>query len=244
MGYIDFVRGKYPEHDKNHKDQLLDNFLSEMTRKEKENLLSKSFDDIWKDLWVNHESKYFKNEYDSAKSKYNKLDIKSLVDKSETRYDFQEFGFPKGRRNMKETNIACAEREFNEETGYNKGDYSFLKNYPTVHEEFYGTNGIRYRHIYYVVKMKDHVLPPRIDSTNLVQTGEVQNIGWFSYNECLSIIRPYDEAKSRVIRKVHNDLLNMNNNFVCSNFYYNNKRLGHQVSPEYYNSKYSFFKRS
>ena len=222
MGYIDFVRGKYPENEEE-KNNLLMTFLNEMTVKEKENLLTKSFDEIWRSLWLNPESRFYRNEYESAKKKYNKLDIKELVRQSTNSYDFTELSFAKGRRNMKETNIACAEREFYEETGYDKSCYDFIKNYPTIHEEFVGTNGVRYRHIYYLVKMKDNIAPPRIDKTNIVQMGEVQNIGWFTVEECLSLIRPYDIAKKDVIRRVNYDLLKMNGVYECSNFYYTSR---------------------
>jgi 8-oxo-dGTP pyrophosphatase MutT (NUDIX family) len=222
MGYIDFVRGKYPENEEE-KNSLLMTFLNEMTVKEKENLLTKSFDEIWRSLWLNPESRFYRNEYESAKKKYNKLDIKELVRQSTNSYDFTELSFAKGRRNMKETNIACAEREFYEETGYDKSCYDFIKNYPTIHEEFVGTNGVRYRHIYYLVKMKDNIAPPRIDKTNIIQMGEVQNIGWFTVEECLSLIRPYDIAKKDVIRRVNYDLLKMNGVYECSNFYYTSR---------------------
>lgn len=234
MGYIDFVRGKYPEHDIEEKAKLLTVCLHEMTSQEKHNLLTKSFDEIWSDLWLNHNSKCFKNEYESAKKKFMNLDVHALVKNSETYFDFQEFGFPKGRRNMRENNIACAEREFLEETGYDKSCYEFIKNYPTVHEEFVGTNGIPYRHIYYLVKMKDNIPPPMIDATNIVQTGEVQNIGWLEYEECMAVTRPYDNAKKRVLTKVYTDILGMGNNFVCCNFYYNNRRatgIAYKRSP-------------
>jgi 8-oxo-dGTP pyrophosphatase MutT (NUDIX family) len=126
---------------------------------------------------------------------------------------------------MKESNIACAEREFYEETGYNKKNYKFIKNYPTIYEEFTGTNGVNYKHIYYLVKMKDNVLPPKIDKNNIIQTGEVKNIGWFDYEECIALIRPYDIEKKKVITNVYNDILAMNNNYICSEFYYiNNKK--------------------
>lgn len=230
MGFTDFVRGKYPD-DIDELSKVLPVFLNEMTTKEKNNLLSKSFDEIWGDLWVNHESKCFRNEYDAAYKKFQRLDIASLIDSSDTNFEFQEFGFPKGRRNMKETNITCAEREFYEETGYDKNSYDFIKNYPTIHEEFVGTNGIRYRHIYYLVKMRDDVAPPRIDYKNKIQTGEVQNIGWFSYEECMKLIRPYDTAKKRVIQKVYRDLLDMNNEYICSNFYYTDKKQFRSSSP-------------
>ena len=246
MGFTDFVRGKYPEE----YSKTLPIFLNEMTIKEKNNLLTKSFDEIWGDLWVNHDSKCFKNEYDLAYKKFQKLNIKELIDNSPSSFHYAELGFPKGRRNMKETNIACAEREFYEETGYDKSCYDFIKHYPTIHEEFRGTNGIKYRHIYYLVKMKEDVPPPKIDYKNKIQTGEVQNIGWLTYEECISVIRPYDVAKKNVLKKVYGDLLEMKNNFICSNFYYTSKKYSNQnnktqfvhYKPLFSNYKTNYFK--
>lgn len=245
MGYTDFVRGKYPD-DKLGIESVLPIFLNEMTHQEKHNLLTKDFNEIWKSLWVNHDSKCFKNEYDYAYKKFQRLNIPELIKRSDASFGFQEFGFPKGRRNMKETNIACAEREFYEETGYDKSCYDFIKNYSTIHEEFTGTNNVRYRHIYYLVKMKDDVPPPRIDYKNKIQTGEVQNIGWLEYDECMAVIRPYDIAKKNVIKKVYNDLLEMKDDYICSKFYYSNKKHFRSspnkiYRPFNYNSYRSFF---
>ena len=216
MGYIDFIRGKYSNTDEKEKFKKINICLNEMTFKEKELLLTQSFDQVWDNLWVNHDSKCYKNEYESAKKKFNQLNVKKLVEESETRYSFQEFGFAKGRRNMKESNIACAEREFYEETRYNKASYEFIKDYPSIHEEFIGTNGINYRHIYYLVKMKPTISPPKIDLTNKVQAGEVKNIGWFTFEECNMLLRPYDTAKHQVLKNVNNDILKMNMDFKCS----------------------------
>jgi 8-oxo-dGTP pyrophosphatase MutT (NUDIX family) len=240
MGYIDFVRGKYPENNKDAKLKLLHIWLNEMTAKEKTTLLTKSFDEIWDMLWVNHESKCYRNEYHLAKLKFERLDIKSLVAQSHTQFTFQEFSFPKGRRNMRESNIACAEREFYEETGYCKQHYDFIKNYPTIHEEFTGTNGVKYRHIYYLVKMHENIPPPRIDYSNIVQTGEVQNIGWFSYEECMALIRPYDSAKKSAIKNVYNDIVEMDNQYNCSSFYYNSRKRNY--IPAKTDFRYNYFK--
>ena len=125
---------------------------------------------------------------------------------------------------MRESNISAAEREFLEETGYDKSTYEFIKNYSTIQEEFIGTNEIKYRHVYYLVKMRDNPPQPFIDFNNKIQAGEVQNIAWLTYNECMSLIRPYDTAKKNVIKKVYNDLKEMNGNYLCSNFYYNTNR--------------------
>jgi len=232
MGYTDFVRGKYPD-DIIKLKEVLSIFIKEMTEQEKNNLLTKTFDEIWDTLWVNHESKCFKNEYEAAYKKYQNLDVPKLIREfgNLTSFEHTEFGYPKGRRNMRETNIGCAEREFYEETGYDKSCYDFIKNYPIIHEEFIGTNGIEYRHIYYLVKMKSGIPAPKIDYKNKIQTGEVQNIGWLTYEECMKVIRPYDTAKKGVVEKVNNDIIAMNNNYVCSNFYYTSKRTFQRQSP-------------
>lgn len=223
MGYIDFIRGKYPSSEPE-KSQALKVYLEEMTISERESLLTKTFDKIWDEIWNNKNSKIYKNEYSTAKEKFEKLDIFSLLENSESKWTTTEFGIPKGRRCIKEQILACAEREFYEETGYSKEHYQYLSNYPTVIEEFEGTNGVRYRHIYYLVKMKESAPPPKVDINNLLQTGEVQNIGWFTNDETQLILRPYDIEKKKVIDKVHKDLLRMNFKFnVSNNYHYRRK---------------------
>lgn len=221
MGYIDFIRGKYSNTDEIQKFIKINTCLNEMTFIEKEYLLTLTFDQIWNQLWTNKNSSCYKKEYENAKAKYNKLDVPNLVKNSETVYTYNEFSFPKGRRNMKETNITCAEREFFEETGYDKTTYDFIKNYPIIQEEFLGTNNVKYRHTYYLVKMKDKVSPPKIDVNNHSQIGEVKNIGWFSFNESISLMRPYDTEKKKVLVNVNTDVVKMNFIFNCSSYYSN-----------------------
>lgn len=224
MAYIDFIRGKYYSTNTDIQNKLLKTWLDEMIEDEKTNLLTMSFDELWDELWVNKNSKTYKNEYRNAKNKYELLDVKSLVSKSSTKYKFQEFGFPKGRRNMREKNFECAKREFYEETGYDESHYKFVEHYPEIVEEFVGTNGISYKHVYYLVEMKDNLPPPKVDTNNLLQIGEVQNLGWFTFDECMSIIRPYDVEKQRVLTKVYKDIQNnrhINNklDFYTSSYY-------------------------
>ena len=96
----------------------------------------------------------------------------------------------------------------------------------------------------YLVKIKKDVPPPKIDYKHKIQTGEVQNIGWFSYDECMSLIRHYDIAKKQVIKNVYNNLLEMKNNYVCCNFYYTGKKI-FRTSPRkmmyYKNNTYQNF---
>lgn len=206
IGYIDFIRGKYND---------IKTCIDEMTQKEKKNLLTKTFDELWNELWIcnkSHEN-FYKQEYNQAKKKFNQIDIQNLIGNSDkSKFNYSEFSFAKGRRDIKEQAIDCAEREFSEETGYDKSSYDFIKEYPIIEEQFKGTNGIMYKHVYYLVKMKESYLksPIVIDTNNIIQMSEVKNVGWFSFNECLALIRPYDVEKKKILTKIYNDLLCMN----------------------------------
>ena len=47
LGYVDFMRGRYPLYNKDY----LINIVNEMTDEEKNNLLTKDFDILWSNLW-------------------------------------------------------------------------------------------------------------------------------------------------------------------------------------------------
>ena len=215
MGFIDFIRGKYPSYPFTDKYRIINVFLNEMTFNEKHMLKTLTFKQIWDYLWCNHNSRLFKNEYEQAYNKYCMLDIQGLLNNSDTYYHYSEWGFPKGRRNIRETNIQCAEREFSEETGFDNNTYDFVTNYPTIKEEFIGTNDINYKHIYYLVKMKDNVHSPKVDYSNKTQIGEVRNIGWFDVNECTNLIRPYDSIKKEIILDIFR---NIEDNYADKNY--------------------------
>lgn len=213
MGYIDLIRGKYTDETCDH---LINIFINETTVDEKNNLINKTFDELWDELWINKNSRMYKNEYQAAKVKFNKLDIKKIVNESKITYEFTEFSFPKGRKNLLEQNIQCAEREFYEETRYCRYKYNFIYGYAPIIEEFIGTNNIKYKHVYYLVKMNDDIHKPKLDTSNILQMGEVKSIGWYTYDECMYLIRPYDVAKKEMITKVYNDIINMNGNYKYS----------------------------
>ena len=68
MGFIDFIRGKYDTRIK--KEEILEILVSEMTETEKDRIIKYSFDELWEQLWMNKNSRIFKNEYKSAKIEY------------------------------------------------------------------------------------------------------------------------------------------------------------------------------
>ena len=72
-------------------------------------------------LWIKPNSKQHKKEYSSSFDKFTHLRqhtdtdphiclLGMLIDKSKTKWDIPEWGFPKGRRNLYESDLDCAER--------------------------------------------------------------------------------------------------------------------------------------
>ena len=201
MGFIDFVRGKYPSLEPE-KSAMLKIYLSEMTCEERMRLRYDGFDQIWNAMWKNHASKSYISEYVECRRKYDTLDILGLLDSTQCRWTEQEYGFPKGRKNIRESDESCAIREFCEESGYRRHEIRMLPHEP-FEEVFRGTNGIRYRHVYYLAEVLKHVQKPRMDPSNIQQVGEIRNVGWFTLDQCMQIIRPYDTAKKQILAKVH-----------------------------------------
>jgi len=68
-------------------------------------------------------------------------------------YTEQEWGFPKGRKKIKESDIDCAIREFCEETQLYKDDIQIDSKIIPFQEIFFGTNNILYKHVYYIAKI-------------------------------------------------------------------------------------------
>ena len=88
LGYIDFLRGKYPIQNKTY----IMNLINEMTEKEKNNLLSSNFNDLWNRLWGERIGLQYKNEEKTSKDKFYTLlngidlpyNLKSLIQESNT----------------------------------------------------------------------------------------------------------------------------------------------------------------
>lgn len=201
MGFIDFVRGKYPKNEPE-KGEMLKVYLEEMTCEERHRLRTRSFSEIWDLLWLNHESKCYLTESELAEKKFSSLDIPALLEKTECRWSQSEWGFPKGRKNIHESQYQCAVREFCEETGYNKRQFRTL-NDSFIEESFLGTNGVAYKHVYFIAEFLEKT-PAPVLTQRPEQQCEVKNVGWFTPEQCLSILRPYDVQKKNVIQEVMN----------------------------------------
>lgn len=211
LGYIEFLRGKYPLYNK----EYIQNLIDEMTIDEKKNLLTKSFDQLWKGLWGEFIGLQYRGEEKHSRDKFIQIkrgikvfndksyDLESMISESTTNWETPEWGFPKGRRNYQESDVTCAYREFEEETGFLKDNIDMVSNLQPFEEIFMGSNFKAYKHKYYLAKFKEM----QENLSNDYQKSEVSDMQWFTIEECLQHIRPYNLEKKEVIEQIDN-LLN------------------------------------
>ena len=209
FGFIDFMRGKYSVHNKDY----IMNMLIQMTNTEKEYLLTKTFAELWAHIWGDNViSNQYKHEENGSREKFELLRIginskgqqyslSTLIDESNQQMQWEEpeWGFPKGRRNYQEKDYDCAIREFCEETGFDRNHLHSIHNIYPYEEIFTGSNYKSYKHKYYVAYISDKY---NINLTNF-ETTEVSKMEWKTYEDCISVMRPYNLEKKRLISNIH-----------------------------------------
>ena len=209
FGYVEFIRGKYSLYNC----QYIKNIIDEMTVYEKNNILTKPFNELWSLLWGEYSGIQYRGEEQVSKNKFVQLkngiemssgvkyNLETLVSSSTTKWETAEWGFPKGRRNHQEKDLDCGFREFEEETGYDKFSLKQIQNVIPYEEIFIGSNIKSYKNKYYLSYMSRDTI-----QKNEYQTSEVKNMKWLSYKECMDIIRPYNVEKKNIITSVNNTL--------------------------------------
>lgn len=202
MGYIDFLRGKYADA------EGVKVLIQEMTDYEQRKLKTLEFDQLWDELWVNHSSRPYLNEKRNSKAIFERLDRNSLFGSCESKFSSTEYCIPKGRKNINESSFNCAVREFKEETGFKDRDFKIIYNCPVLTERFYASNGINYSHHYLLAEITSDKVP-EIDEDNELMTGEIAEIKYFTFKDCINIFRKYDTGKRSVIYSARNFLASL-----------------------------------
>ena len=209
LGYTEFLRGKYKLNDEKYLIQL----FSEMTKDEVHRLLTKDFDTLWTNLWLNVNTKYYINEYHKCKEKFKNFmsnrveNIINIINQVEFFWNEPEWGFPKGRRNKNEDDLTSAIREFIEETGLKLNDFKIIENIKPLEEIFIGSNNIKYKHIYYIAKCNKLDLNVSINKNKPEQYCEISKIEWLSYQDAISRLRNYNKEKIELLETLHNGLI-------------------------------------
>lgn len=206
LSFMEFVRGKYNIDDTKYILKLIEY----MTDSEKKLLLNNSFDQIWNYTWcqINHGSFKHTKEYIESKNKFEIIisdyNIKnSLLTKNINNISEQEWGFPKGRKKLKENDVDCAIREFCEETQLNKDDIEIDTEIIPFQEIFFGTNNILYKHVYYIAKIINDDAEILLDNNCIEQIREIRSLKWFSEKEVLNHIKNHNIERIKIFKKAN-----------------------------------------
>jgi len=212
ISYIEFLRGKY---DLNNPAYILD-LLNTCSIEERGRIQSYLFDDLWNTLWFSGENQKpqtdrMVKEYHKSKGMFEKLQTSKqlfeLLDQCHKKYNTPEWEFPKGRRSTREGNMNCAIREFEEETDLSSDEYILIRNVIPLSEEFTGSNGVRYKHIYYVAIYRGS-RDLSINTDRYEQYSEISDIQWLSIDESYSKIRDEHPTKKLVIQDLNKFMIN------------------------------------
>lgn len=191
MAFTEFVRGKYEVSDL----IFIQKLMTNMTFEEHSIIKNSEFQNVWTFHWGvgrDHHS----HEYETSKQKFITLDLSSLIIGG---YSESEWGFPKGRRQHRESDLNCAIREFGEETEITRESYTICKNL-ILEESFKGTNGINYKHLYYIAISKETITPNSIMSRE--QEREICQVKWMSLKECSETTRPHYTERQQLIKQL------------------------------------------
>ena len=177
-----------------------------MTVDERDRMIKYSFDDLWGDLWINKYHRIVRDSYAKARERYEIVKDRIPFYLNSTRSDVIEppWGFPKGKRNGRETEIQTAIREFSEETKMNPKYLNIFNTKPFV-ETFMGTNNKIYSTHYYIAETESMLDVRKIKLTDCIRletvSEEVMDIKWLTFEEvCEKISAPY---RRDVLKQVH-----------------------------------------
>jgi 8-oxo-dGTP pyrophosphatase MutT (NUDIX family) len=191
IAFMEFIRGKYEINNIDYIKQLLNN----MVLSERNMIINSKFDDIWNYVWQQGDINKNNKEFINSKIKFSILNdnnfLKNYITSIKGVFAEREYGFAKGRRKMRESDIDCAVREFYEETRIKKEDIQILDHIMPFEEIFFGTNGVMYKHVYYVAKLINDDLDVKVDENCLEQVREIRAIKWYNSNEVIAHIKSY-----------------------------------------------------
>jgi 8-oxo-dGTP pyrophosphatase MutT (NUDIX family) len=205
ISYIEVMRGKYKLSDY----EYILQHLSGMTTVERDKLLHEPFDRLWEELWgpPQEGTHAYRHEREQARQKLEALrtgtpSLEEMMGRAGPPWETPEWGFPKGRRDMHETEFACAMREMWEETNIRERDVLVIRGMEPLEEGFRGSNDVVYLHKYYMTYVPEgkggqsfidaHRENPHVQR-------EVGNIRWCTVDEALQLIRPENTEKKAVL---------------------------------------------
>jgi 8-oxo-dGTP pyrophosphatase MutT (NUDIX family) len=191
MSFAEFMRGKYDPNDIPYVSTLVKN----MTLKEQAAIACETFETLWRQLWGDDR---MTSDYAQSREKFHQLDRVGLMRNNLSDYTEPEWGFPKGRRMRGESDLACAVREFDEETNIPRESFVILKNI-VLTETFVGLNNVQYKHVYFVALLKRPDIVNLLQKFTPMQRREISGIAWKTFAETEALIRPHHVERRGMI---------------------------------------------
>lgn len=199
--YIYIIRGMY---DLNL--ELIIKSINLLTKSEYQKIITLEFDVLWMDIWGDNGFKTtFLNEYNHAKEQMKFLKnfiIPQIQHKINVVFDNPEWGFPKGKRNNDETNLDCAKREFEEETGLTENNYILLDRLFPLVETIKGSNDVNYKHVYYIALFNKDMDINKIKMDKIKPNFEIGDIGLYNINNSIEVLRDYNLERKELINNL------------------------------------------
>jgi 8-oxo-dGTP pyrophosphatase MutT (NUDIX family) len=230
IGFVELVRGRY---DVSNVAYIRSNVYV-MSRAEVEYMKCMTFDELWNIVWLD-QAENFQKEKKTAEEKFNLIRpfLMKCIDEYTLPYEDPEWGFPKGRRNYKESHRMAAIRELKEETSISPHFYA-LHTEPMFEEEYVSYDGKRYKNIYFLGCLREHFrfenLP--MPMANSIYHYETSQIKMLTVDECIMHIRPYNTEKRSMIAEIDHYLKNSD---ILRSFHQNRVRRNNKYgSPVAY----------
>lgn len=203
IAYVDFLRGNY--HLSN-----VNSYFSLMTPDERKRLITYSFEELWKDLWVNHDTRLFRQEYRKAqKCFYNIVpQLNLIMSETESKTPEPQYGFPKGKKHIRETELEAAIREFEEETKMDFKEVEIRSQVPVV-EVFQGFNSKLYKTVYFVAEAKEKIPIKMSPIDNVIRQSTVsEEIGQMNWFNLVDAKNKLNEIRQNILNKVYLMIIN------------------------------------
>jgi 8-oxo-dGTP pyrophosphatase MutT (NUDIX family) len=208
LSFVEFIRGKYSINNMPYVIQLFQG----MTKLEHQRILMTNFEDLWQSVWGSGSITH-KMDYENSKLRYTELagedgrGIHRIIAENPSVWDEPEWGFPKGRRNPRESDIRCALREFEEETNIPRSQIQIIANVQPLTETFLGSNHVHYCHKYYLGMCNSNTIA-ELNISNPHMFREIGAICWLPLDLALQKIRPDNVEKREILLKTGSILRN------------------------------------
>ena len=205
--FCEFSKVRYNIHDREYILYMIEN----MTREEQLFLQNiKDISDMYKKIWGKKYKKY--SSYKKRKilqklwigvndKNRNNFTIHDVIKDCKKYRQTPEWGFPKGRKLEYESDKQCAIREFSEETCIENTKVSIL-HYKPLEEIFTSSNGVCYKHIYYIASLDKTYKP-----LYLFQKEEIGNIQWCSFDESIQKLEKKNIQRIQILYYAYNCIL-------------------------------------